>query len=161
MLPAWYGQKYTSFSDLEAFAATMGAVVGVVEVPGALYVPAGAVEDESPPLIMIPESAGPLERLWLLAHEVGHLAMHFGSASPARASKVEAQADRWAARALIPEAAVQRYKNASVDAFIGALSKHYEDLPLMNCRSREVAGIIARIRLSMVEERKDNSEEAV
>ena len=161
MLPVWYERKYPSFNDLESFAGTLGALVGVVEVPGALYVPAGAVQDESPPLIMIPESAGTLERLWLLAHEVGHLAMHFGSASPARASKVEAQADRWAARALIPEAAVQRYKNASVDAFIGALSKHYEDLPLANCRAREVAGIIAGIRLSMVEDQPDNKEEAV
>ena len=152
MVPHWYGKKYPSFEQLEAFAVGLGARVGVGDVPGALFVPPGAVDDESPAMILLPERAGLLQRMWLLAHEAGHLARHSGAAPAARAKKVEAQADRWAAMALIPESAVRRHQNASVDAFIAALSAHYEDLPLEDCPQRELAAKIARIRLHLMEE---------
>ena len=114
-----------------------------------------------PPAIILPLEVGQLRMAWLLAHELGHLVLHGGYISRWTHDRQEAAADRWAARALIPETAVQRYQNASVDAFVGALSKHYQDIPLRDCPERELAGTIARIRLSLVEERQDNNEEAV
>lgn len=152
----WYGRRYPSLEDLESAAWDLGAVVVYGAIPTAFC----CMHPEGP-IIGLPEGVGPLETAWLLAHELGHLAKHCGYISEWTFSRQEHGAEAWAACALIPELAVQRYKNASVDAFIGALSKHYEDLPLVNCRAREVAGIIARIRLSMVEDRQNNNEEAV
>ena len=100
--------------------------------------------------IGLPMNAGPLETAWLLAHELGHLSQHEGPRGELLYSKDEAQADRWAACALIPESAVRRYQNASEDAFIAALSKHYEDLPLSPTPTRRLAVRIARIRLSLL-----------
>ena len=150
MVPPWYGRKYPKFEDLEAHALRRGALVGVGDVPGALFVPPGCIMRGAPPLIMLPITSGPLERIWLLAHEVGHLLKHSGASLSTRAGKLEVQADRWAACALIPEVAVQRYQNASVDAFIGALSRHYEDLPLLDCPQRRLAAEIATIRLKAI-----------
>jgi hypothetical protein len=96
-----------------------------------------------------------------MAHELGHLTLHGGYTSRWTHDRQEHQAHRWAARALIPEAAVQRYHNASVDAFVGALSKHYQDIPLRDCPERELAGTIARMRLLLVEDRQDNNGEAM
>lgn len=159
--PAWFSRRYPTFSDFEDLAQAYGALIGIGDCPGALFVPPGVVEENSPPLLLIPEESGLLERMWFLAHELAHLQMHSGAPCATRAAKVEAQADRWAAEALIPEAAVRRYRNASVDAFIAALSAHYEGIPTSNCPARRLAGTIARIRLSLVEDRQDNNEEAV
>ena len=57
----------------------------------------------------------------------------------------------WAACALIPEARIRAHRNACLDAFVGALSAHFEDLPLTNCASRRLAGRIAKIRLKNME----------
>jgi hypothetical protein len=161
MQPDWYGRKYPTFEDLEAHASELGALVGVGDVPKALYIPKGCICDGSPAMIQIPQALGLLERTWLLAHEVGHLVQHEGARGEHLKGKDEHQADRWAAQALIPEEAVRRSRNASVDSFIGALSKHYQDLPPENCPDRALAGRIAKIRLSLVEAEQDSNKEAV
>ena len=143
----WYGRKYPSQDDLESAAWDLGAVVVYGAVPTAFC----CMHPEGP-IIGLPEDAGPLEKAWLLAHELGHLAQHSGPKNDLSYRKGESQADRWAARALIPEAAVRRYQNASLDAFIGALSKHYEDIPFKDCHQRKLAGVIAGIRLDALRE---------
>ena len=104
------------------------------------------------PVILIPKGSSGLERAWVLAHEIGHLVHHAGPRGGLLYDKDEGKADLWAARALIPEAAVRRHRNASLDAFIGALSKHYEDLPMRDCPQRRLAAKIASIRLRALEE---------
>jgi hypothetical protein len=111
-----------------------------------------APEGLEPAVILLPLRAGLLERCWLLAHELGHLHLHAGPRGALLEGRDEAAADRWAARALIPQARVLAYANASLDAFIGALSAHYEDLPLEDCPARRLAGRIASIRLRAVRE---------
>jgi hypothetical protein len=44
------------------------------------------------------------------------------------------------------------YANASEDAMVAALSAHYEDLPLVECPQRDLAGYIASIRLRALRE---------
>ena len=75
----------------------------------------------------------PFAKIWSLSHELGHLVLHFGYTSPWTRAKQETQANRWAACALIPKARILKHGNASRDAFIGALSDHDEDLPLVDC----------------------------
>lgn len=115
---------------------------------------AGLVLVEAPgfSVICLPEPLSPLEEAWYLAHELGHLVQHGGYTTDWAHDKQEAQASRWAACALIPEAAVRRHANASLDAFIAALSAHFEHLPLEDCPQRRLAAQIARIRLKAVEE---------
>jgi hypothetical protein len=115
---------------------------------------AGIVFMETPAfhVICLPEGLGHIEEMWQLAHELAHLVLHQGYTSPWTCDRQESQAFRWAARALIPEAAVRRHGNASVDAFIAALSAHYEDLPMHDCPERRLAAQIAIIRLRAVEE---------
>lgn len=149
--PSWYGIKYPTIEDLEIHASDNGAIVARGDIRGALYVPPGTLAPDAPPMILLPRR-GPLETAWLLAHELGHLLRHSGAALSSRAGKLEVQADHWAARALIPESAIQRHGNASVDAFIAALSAHYEDIPLYDCPQRRLAAKIATIRLRAVEE---------
>ena len=117
--------------------------VGYTDIPIGLYYPSingiGA--------IVVPEAAGPLERTWVLAHELGHALQHSGAKSTWSYSKGEAQASRWAACALIPLERIRLYGNASMDAMLAALSAHYEDLPLWDCPARQLAAKIARFRL--------------
>jgi hypothetical protein len=148
LAPAWYGQCYPTFEDLEVFTWNLGAVVVPGPVSAGAYFPGS---DWELPVIAIPEDAPPLERIWTLAHELGHLVQHAGPKGELMWSKNEAQANRWAACALIPEARIQAYQNASLDAFVGALSAHYEDLPLTSCAARRLAGRIARLRLKSME----------
>ena len=103
-------------------------------------------------MILLPQSAHGLRAYWSLAHELGHLVRHVGPRGELLNSKDEVQADQWAACALIPLARIQAYQNASPDAMIAALSAHYEDIPLIDCESRRLAGRIARIRLRALEE---------
>jgi Zn-dependent peptidase ImmA (M78 family) len=126
---------------------------------------AGIVYVEAPGFttVCIPQGLDPLDEMWQLSHEIAHLTLHHGYTSPWSHDRQEHQADRWAAQAMIPEEAVRRYRNASLDAFIGALSKHYQDLPLENCPERDLASKIARIRLETIAaelECDDNEEEA-
>ena len=146
--PAWYGIRYPSLQDFEAYAASIGVGVGYADVPMGLFFPAIS----GVPVTVIPESFGLLEMIWCLAHELGHAVQHSGPKGELSYSKEETQASRWAACALIPEARIQAYGNASLDAFIGALSAHYEDLPLRDCPARRLAAHIAMIRLRAVEE---------
>lgn len=149
MIPTWYGSRYPSFDDLVQIAEKMEARIGVADIGGeAIFFPADWAKNE-PPVILIPEGAGPLRRVWLLAHELGHLMQHEGY-TPSR-TKQEAQANRWAACALIPESRIDLYENACPDAFIAALSAHYEDLPPMDCPSRRLAARIANIRLEALQ----------
>jgi len=148
MKPPWYARRYPSLGDLEKYAEEMGAIV--VSGPigeNALFVAGAAAE---PPVIILPE-VSPLRLCWLLAHELGHLAQHAGPRGQLLYTKDELAADRWAARALIPEAAVQRYRNASMDAFVAALWRHYEEFPMEDCPTRALAGRIARVRLDLLE----------
>ncbi len=143
----WYGRRYPSLEDLESAAWDLGAVVVYGAVPTAFC----CMHPEGP-IIGMPEGAGLLEKVWLLAHEIGHLVRHVGPRGELSYSKDEHQADRWAARALIPTARIRNYHNASPDAFIAALSAHYEDLPMWDCPQRRLANFIATIRLGDMED---------
>lgn len=83
--------------------------------------------------------------------EIADLAINTHTQPMARPRKPR-EDDPWKQRALIPEAAVRRHRNASLDAFMGALSRHYEDLPMHDCPQRRLAAKIASIRLRAVEE---------
>lgn len=146
MSPSWYGLRYPSWRDLEAFAEACEAVVVENGTPAPALLP----QAEGGPMILLPAGRPALERHWNLAHELGHLVQHSGPVPRSRA-KQEAQADRWAACALIPQARINAHMNASLDAFIGALSAHYGDVPLANCPERRLAAKIARIRLKALE----------
>jgi hypothetical protein len=146
--PKWFSSQYPSFADLESLAWDLGAVVshGPIESAGIVFV--------KPPgfhVICLPEYLGKLDEMWQFAHEVGHLTLHRGYTTQWAHDRQEAAANRWAACALIPEERIQQYGNASLDAFIGALSAHYEDLPLENCEVRRLAAKIATIRLRALE----------
>jgi len=147
--PSWFTHRYPSLADLEAHAWLLGALVerGPCGEAGVVFVdPPGFTT------ICLPEGLGPLDEMWQLAHELGHLIQHHGYTTELAHDKQEAQACRWAARALIPESAIRRHRNASMDAFIAALSAHYEEIPLMDCPQRRLAAEIAIIRLGAVEE---------
>lgn len=152
-LPAWYGRSYPTLEKLEAYAWELGAVVMRGPVDAFCSLPD---EEGQVAVIGLPDTAGPLESIWLLAHELGHLVLHLGYISPWTRDRQERQAGKWAACALIPETRIMAHQNASLDAFIGALSAHFEDLPLISCNSRRLAGKIARIRLKTLEERASN-----
>ena len=147
--PGWFTRRYPNVADLEAHAWLLGALVerGACGAAGVVF-----VEPPGFTTICLPVGLGPLDETWQLAHELGHLMLHEGYISEWTYQKQEAQASRWAARALIPEAAIRRHQNASVDAFIAALSAHYEDIPLCDCPQRRLAAEIAMIRLGAVEE---------
>ena len=149
--PAWYGRRYPTWEDLETFAWELGASVMLGPISKGSYFSA-QLDQGVPAVIGIPETQGPLARMWALAHELGHLVQHAGAKGSMFWQKDEAQANRWAARALIPQARIRHHQNASPDAFIGALSAHYEDLPLRDCPQRSLAARIAIIRLKTVGE---------
>lgn len=149
MNPSWYGVSYPTIEDLERHAWDLGGVVVEGPVSTAFYY---SPKPGECPVIGLPSGLGPLNKAWLLAHELGHLSQHLGPKGELFYSKNETQADRWAACALIPERAIRRYHNASVDAFIGALSKHYEDIPTHLCPTRKLAGRIALARLKALKE---------
>lgn len=146
--PVWFGRRYPSLLDFEQYAESLGAGIGEANIPFGVFL----ADVLGVPVILLPRGCSGLERAWFLAHEIGHLVQHTGPRGDLLHGKDEGQADRWAARALIPESAVRRHRNASLDAFIGALSKHYEDLPLYDCPQRRLAAKIASIRLKSVEE---------
>jgi hypothetical protein len=141
--PAWFGVRYAKFHDLEALAASLGVGIGYADIPLGLFYPALM----GVPVIVLPSRAGPLETIWALAHELGHALRHSGPKGSLSYGKEEDQASRWAACALIPYDRIMSYRNASMDAMVAALSAHYEDLPLEDCPSRELAGKIAQHRL--------------
>lgn len=146
--PDWFGLRYPSQEDLEAYACDLGASVVSGPVPKGAYFPARVLNDGmcAPPVIVVPDSS-PLARAWSLAHELGHLVLHSGPKGELYWRRDEAKANRWASCALIPEARIALHSNASTDAFIGALSAHFEELPLIDCASRRLAGKIARHRI--------------
>ena len=147
--PPWFSRRYPRLADLEAYAWELRAVVmwGPCEAAGIVL-----LEPPGFSVICLPEGLGPLEESWQLAHELGHLRFHAGYTTGYAHDRQEAQASRWAAQALIPAAAIRRHQNASVDAFIGAMSAHYEDIPFEDCPQRRLAAEIALIRLDAVEE---------
>lgn len=149
LLPGWYGRRYPTLDDLEAWAADLGCTVGETRLAHAAFI---VGEDGEPPVILVPAVGGLLARAWSLAHELGHLSQHEGPKGELTWSRDEAQANRWAACALIPASAVRRYANASEDAFIAALWRHYEEFPLEPCPARRLAGRIARMRLNAIKE---------
>jgi hypothetical protein len=144
MTPAWYSKRYPTEADLSAFAEAIGAWVTLAPLPAAAFIPG---EGGGPSVILIPNQHGPLATVWSLAHEIGHLCQHSGQKGRLFWSKDEAQANRWAACALIPGARVRLYNNASIDAFIASLSANYEDIPPENCPARCLAHKIAQFRL--------------
>jgi len=146
--PVWFGRRYPSLLDFEHYAESLGAGIGEANIPFGVFLP----DVLGVPVILIPRGSSGLERAWFLAHEIGHLVQHAGPRGELLHGKDEGQADKWAARALIPESAVRRHRNASLDAFIAALSRHYEDLPMHDCPQRRLAAKIANIRLKAVEE---------
>jgi Zn-dependent peptidase ImmA (M78 family) len=148
-MPRWYGKRYPTLEDLVLHAEGLGCRVGYADIgTEAIYFPP---EGDEPPVILLPEGQGPLRTVWLLAHELGHLMQHSGPKGAINYARDEWQANRWACCALIPQARVQAYGNASLDAFIGALSKHYEDLPPEDSEARRLAAHIAWHRLRCLE----------
>jgi len=146
--PSWFGRKYPTWNDLLQYAEKLGCKVGYADIgENALFV---AGMGSQPPAIILPAEDG-LLAFWLLAHELFHLSHHTGPRSQLLYSKGETQADQWAARALIPEHRIRAHGNASLDAFIAALSAHYEDLPLIDCPARRLAAHIAGVRLKLLE----------
>lgn len=147
--PAWFGRCYPSWDDLLDHAIGFGCLVGVADLGDqALFI---VGEGSDPHVILLPASRG-LQSTWLLAHELGHLVQHAGPRGRMLQDKDESQADRWAARALIPESRILEHHNACTDALIAALSAHYEELPLHDCPSRRLAARIARIRLQTLQD---------
>lgn len=152
MNPSWYGLRYPSLEDLEKAAEDLGCRVGYADIgEDAIYIAPDADYGE-PPVILIPTGIGLLRQAWLMAHELAHLVMHSGPKSKLTYRRDETRADLWAACALIPEARIQDYQNACQDVFIGALSAHYEDIPLEICELRDLAADIATIRLRALKE---------
>lgn len=147
-MPEWFGHQYPSRENLEDLAWALGGVVRPCVV-GCCYLP---IPRDEFAVIGVPPGLGPLETIWILAHEVGHLLMHHGYISQWTTGRQENQAARWAAAALIPMARIQAHENASLDAFIGALSAHYEAIPLEACPLRELAAQIASHRLRALQE---------
>lgn len=145
-LPSWYGQTYPTQDNLLDFAWDLGAAVTFGRVSKGAYFPANPDYGEDAVLV-VPDHNEDLPKIWSLVHEVGHLVLHLGYTSPWTRAKQETQAERWGACALIPQERIRAHKNASVDAFIGALSLHYQDVPPENCAVRRLAARIARIRL--------------
>jgi hypothetical protein len=155
--PSWYGERYPTEIDLVSCAEAIGAWVALRPLPAAAYISAvlGA-----PPIIFVPNQRGPLATAWGLAHELGHLCQHSGppiltdgDSAPSLhlvRSKNEHQANKWAACALIPDARIRHYGNASIDAFMAALSANYEDLPPADCPQRALAHKIAQHRLNAI-----------
>ena len=147
----WLGRRYPSFEDLVLLAEARGALVGFADLgEEALFI---ASEGLEPAAILLPIGLGNLRACWLLAHEIGHLVQHEGPKGKWLYSKSERQANRWAACALIPEARVRLHANASLDAFIAALARHYEEIPPVDCDLRRLAARIARERLSCLAEK--------
>lgn len=149
LTPTWFGRRYPRLADLEDFAWENRAVVELGPIPSGGLVLVAAPGFHT---ICLPAGLSPLDHIWQLAHELGHLVQHSGYTTAWAHDKQEAQANRWAARALIPEARVRAYKNACEDSFIAALSRHFEDIPLEDCPTRRLAGTIARYRLRALEE---------
>ncbi|MCL1893949.1 MAG: ImmA/IrrE family metallo-endopeptidase [Holophagaceae bacterium] len=144
MNPEWYGQQYPTLDNLMDFGESLGAYTQFSKhIHTAVYIP----ETKTFSLILIPNQHGALATIWALAHEIGHLCQHGGPKGKLFWGKDEAQANRWAACALIPRTRIEYYNNASKDAFIASLSAHYEELPLHDCPARNLAHRIASIRL--------------
>jgi len=153
--PAWYGRRYPTLETLVLAAEARGALVTWADSGGeAIYIAGAGAE---PPVIVLPKGVLLLQEAWTLAHELGHLHQHAGPRGELFYDKDEAAADRWAACALIPEARILAYKNASLDAFIGALSRHYGPLGDGNSESRGLAARIGRIRLAHLPSRHEDS----
>lgn len=146
----WLGRTYPNLDDLERSLEALGGVLTQADIGDeALFV---VGENDIPPVVILPVGVGVLRKTWLLAHELGHLVQHAGPRGDLLRGKDENQASRWAARALIPERAIRRHQNASMDAFIAALSAHYQDLPLEDCPERRLAAEIALVRLGAMKE---------
>lgn len=128
---------------MEAFLSSNRIGLGFADIPFGLFIPSVL----GVPVVLLPRDATPLERMWAMAHELGHAILHSGAKSEWSYTKGEAQANRWAASALIPNERIQTYLNACEDSMVAALSAHYEDIPLIDCSVRRLAGRIARIRL--------------
>ena len=141
--PTWFGKRYVRFSALEELASTLGVEIVYADIPFGLYFH----NVMGIQIIELPISQGALEKIWSLAHELGHAIQHSGPKGPLSYGKEEAQANRWAASALIPNERILSYLNACEDSMVAALSAHYEDLPMEDCPARRLAGRIAQIRL--------------
>lgn len=147
--PDWFGRRYPTLDDLVQAIEASGALVGWAAIGSGLYV---AGEDGDPPVVLAPTDVSHLTQCWMLAHELAHLRAHAGHKTRWTYDRDEVAADRWAARALIPRGRVLAHGNASLDAFIGALSAHYGDIPLIDCPDRRLAARIAATRLKHLEE---------
>ncbi len=149
-LPIWYGLRYPTLEDLEAYAAEMGAVVLHGGIGDRAFCHLAQGPDDTS-VIGLSDGFSPLEAMWNFAHELAHLALHLGYVSPWTRDRQEAQAKRWAACALIPEARIRAYRNACQDALIAALSANFEDVPMMDCSLRVLAAEIAGWRLKSMD----------
>ena len=136
VLPPWYGVRYPRVDDLESYAWTLR---GTVERGPLQGLAACTFFDDGITVIELDSAFGILEEHWQLAHEIGHLVLHCGYISPWTKDRQEWQAKLFAACALIPEERVRAYQNACEDAFVGALSANYEDIPLEDCPLRRLA----------------------
>lgn len=147
MTPEWFGRRYPTLQDLEddALKLSVPVLYGRCVKPGMVW------DLDGPLCIAVPGYAGNLAKCWAVAHELGHLHLHHGRATEWLHDKREEEASAWAARALIPVDRVRRYKNASLDAFIAALWRNYEEFPVGNSGVRMLAAAIAHHRLKYLE----------
>lgn len=141
-MPPWFGSIYPTVEDLETYA---GSLLAVVEPSRGKTAACTLIEGGA--VILIPDRWGNLERCWGIVHELGHLRMHSGPKGSLSWYRNEAQANRWAACALIPEARILPHQNASMDTLIDALSSHYQNIPFEDCPLRRLAARISRHRL--------------
>lgn len=147
--PSWFGKRYPSIEDLEAFSEELGApVIWTAASTGCFW----AGDEEHAPALFIPSRFDGFERAWTLAHELGHLAHHSGPKTSWTRDPDEIRADRWAACALIPEDRINYYQNASIDSFIAAISSNYGDIPYNDCPARRLAAHVASVRLRCLKE---------
>lgn len=152
----WFGKRYPTLEDLEVVARQQGACV----LYGACAAPAALWDALGPHSIFIPDYRGKLAKCWGISHELGHIVLGHGPV-PHSNPHHELDADKWAAQALIPEARIRAYRNATLSGFIKALLRHYaaEDDAV-----RMLAARIAHARLAALEDlqdSQDNNEEAV
>jgi len=107
LCPGWYGIRCPSYEELVIAAEQMGALVTWVDTGGEGICIAGAGHE--PPVIVVPAGPECVCAAWVLAHEIGHLVHHLGALGEHQHAKGESTADRWAARALIPNGIIQTY----------------------------------------------------
>lgn len=148
----WYGERCPTFEEMEAVALNLGVQVAIhpdFDVPRYLW-----DEHGDPWVICIPSQFGPLARLWALAHELGHIICHGDPPIDREQHRTqEAEADEWAACALIPGSVFEEGGTPTPHHLVYFLRKHYQAFTTQkDDRVRALAYRIAFTRMKAMEE---------